>query len=596
MAIQNTDKFLVSRSGINYQTEAQNLMAIQDTDLLLVQRGNDIYKASGTDLKSYAALSLLFVSYPNNGEIIKSNSFTATACFNDSSIVSAQVSSTWQVTTSTDINFLNPIINDTSTTYLDYYPLTDLTSGSSYLIRVRYNFANSSSTGFSPYVAFTISSTSYKNIPPSSLVSVNNNGTAVLVNPNISFISLRVTSDAWWYGVDVGGNVYGCRPPTSGLADIPYSYPGGGFSLVASSSQIGEKVKDVIWWNKSLPIEGSAIGSVQLIYVNENGILKGFNQTIAAGWSSIPLKGVSMHPSGESAICYGLDGGVYAIGFPGSLGYSYLGRNYIGAPVSYVITSNVSRPTGFTAVTYRVTVPSGETVKQVVQAGIQNTSAQASPEALPSYWLMESGKLYYAQPPSTNYFTGISSQDSTFVGWITGASETNPQRIAPTLTFKNIRSVGGYSYPDGVAPFYNTGFVFYSGAIFIETSGNLYYKELTYVYGFGAGTGYFQNNFLTSAVSGSFVDFVGNYGFPSGVPAGGGVYPYLRLKSDGTVTYGSPSLTNTHSNVTNYGGTSLKSIPMGYMGDITLMQLSSYTNTSVHYYGYYFTPTKPLLG
>ena len=54
MAIQNTDKFLVSRSDINYQTEAQNLMAIQDTDLLMVQRGSDLYKISGSDLKSYA--------------------------------------------------------------------------------------------------------------------------------------------------------------------------------------------------------------------------------------------------------------------------------------------------------------------------------------------------------------------------------------------------------------------------------------------------------------------------------------------------------------------------------------------------------------
>lgn len=591
MTIQNTDIFLVGRENINYKTEAQNLMAIQDTDLLMVERGSVLYKTTGSDLKSYATINSLFISYPNNGETINSNSFTANSCFNDSSIGSTHISSTWQVTTSADTTFSSPIINDTSTTYLDYYPLSDLTSGSSYLIRVRYNFSDESNTGFSSYVAFSISSSAYKTLPPSTLVSVPGSGVSVVVSPGMSFISLRVSTDAWWYGVDVDGNVYGCRPPVYGIADTPYSYPGGGFSLIAAASQIGEKVKDVIWWNKVLPIEGSNISAVQLIYVNENGILKGFNLSIAAGWSSIALKGVSMHSCGETAICYGLNGGVYAIGFPGAVGYARLGRNYIGGQASYVITSNVSTPSGFNVVSFPVTVPAGETVKQVVQAGIQSTGAQASPEALPAYWLMESGALYYAQPPSNDYFINISSQDSSFVSWITGASETNPRRIAPSLTFKTIRSVSGYSYPQGI--FASSGFAFYSGAVFIGTNGNLYYKELSYVFGYGSGAGYFQNDFLTTAVSGSFIDFIGNYGVHSG-SSGGGVYPYLRLKSDGTLTYNNGlSLTSAYSDVTNYGGTSLKCIPMGYMGDVTMMGgLGSYP---WKYNGYYFTPTKPPL-
>lgn len=63
MPIQNTDKFLVSRNNINYQTEAQDIMAIQDADLLLVERDEQIYKVEGTELKDYASLPY--------GEILK---------------------------------------------------------------------------------------------------------------------------------------------------------------------------------------------------------------------------------------------------------------------------------------------------------------------------------------------------------------------------------------------------------------------------------------------------------------------------------------------------------------------------------------------
>lgn len=57
MTIQNTDTFLVSRGGLNYKTEAQDLMAIQDTDLLLVQRGGTNYKVTGEEVKQYAQSS-----------------------------------------------------------------------------------------------------------------------------------------------------------------------------------------------------------------------------------------------------------------------------------------------------------------------------------------------------------------------------------------------------------------------------------------------------------------------------------------------------------------------------------------------------------
>ena len=54
MAIQDSDAFLVARSGTNYQTPATDIMAIEDTDLLVVNRGGTNYKVTGQELKVYA--------------------------------------------------------------------------------------------------------------------------------------------------------------------------------------------------------------------------------------------------------------------------------------------------------------------------------------------------------------------------------------------------------------------------------------------------------------------------------------------------------------------------------------------------------------
>ena len=59
MTVNNTDTFLVERSGTSYKVEAQNLMAdLQDTDLMLVERSGTSYKATGADIKGSLGGSL----------------------------------------------------------------------------------------------------------------------------------------------------------------------------------------------------------------------------------------------------------------------------------------------------------------------------------------------------------------------------------------------------------------------------------------------------------------------------------------------------------------------------------------------------------
>ena len=53
MTVENTDLFLVSRSGTNYSIESQNLMArLEDNDLMLVSRDGINYKVTGLDVKN----------------------------------------------------------------------------------------------------------------------------------------------------------------------------------------------------------------------------------------------------------------------------------------------------------------------------------------------------------------------------------------------------------------------------------------------------------------------------------------------------------------------------------------------------------------
>ena len=52
MTVNDTDKFLVNRSGSSYHLEAQNLMAeLLDDDLMLVNRDGKSYKATGAEIK-----------------------------------------------------------------------------------------------------------------------------------------------------------------------------------------------------------------------------------------------------------------------------------------------------------------------------------------------------------------------------------------------------------------------------------------------------------------------------------------------------------------------------------------------------------------
>lgn len=75
MAIQDSDAFLVARSGTNYQTPAFNLMAIEDTDLLVVNRGGTNYKVTGLEVKeelsgitldAFKSVPLTFTPQVNN--------------------------------------------------------------------------------------------------------------------------------------------------------------------------------------------------------------------------------------------------------------------------------------------------------------------------------------------------------------------------------------------------------------------------------------------------------------------------------------------------------------------------------------------------
>ena len=53
MTVNDTDKFLVNRSGSSYHLEAQNLMAeLQDDDLMLVNRNSKSYKVTGAEIKN----------------------------------------------------------------------------------------------------------------------------------------------------------------------------------------------------------------------------------------------------------------------------------------------------------------------------------------------------------------------------------------------------------------------------------------------------------------------------------------------------------------------------------------------------------------
>ena len=72
MTVNDTDTFLVNRSGSSYSLEAQNLMAeLQDDDLMLVNRAGKSYKATGAEIKESlkppATIDKPYIVSPSNG-------------------------------------------------------------------------------------------------------------------------------------------------------------------------------------------------------------------------------------------------------------------------------------------------------------------------------------------------------------------------------------------------------------------------------------------------------------------------------------------------------------------------------------------------
>lgn len=75
--LQDTDKFLVSRSGSSFQVDASDLMAeLQDTDLMLVNRAGKSYKATGLDIKDSLGPSEAAPIIPNILLITDGSSFS----------------------------------------------------------------------------------------------------------------------------------------------------------------------------------------------------------------------------------------------------------------------------------------------------------------------------------------------------------------------------------------------------------------------------------------------------------------------------------------------------------------------------------------
>lgn len=172
MAIQDTDYLLVNRNSTNYRQAASNIMAIQDTDLLLVSRGGTNYKVTGAEVKDYAS-SGVFILYPEKNASIPGVNFTATSSPWHSDTGVTHLSSTWELTLSSDPTFSNPVkqVID-STSDLTSWFVSGLIPGQGYLIRVTYNLSNSTQT-VSNTVNFSIASNASPFIsgPPTSVIS-----------------------------------------------------------------------------------------------------------------------------------------------------------------------------------------------------------------------------------------------------------------------------------------------------------------------------------------------------------------------------------------------------------------------------------------
>ena len=146
--IQDTDKFLVNRSGNSYQIEAQNIMAdLQDTDLMLVNRGGTSYKAVGADIKESLKPPVIIaaptVIAPPDGQGITPGSTGVDrqpkfVCSEPNIQRAAWESTDWQISDTS--NFSNIIVSASGLdNRTEWDPDYVLEGGTTYYVRVRHN-------------------------------------------------------------------------------------------------------------------------------------------------------------------------------------------------------------------------------------------------------------------------------------------------------------------------------------------------------------------------------------------------------------------------------------------------------------------------
>ena len=145
MTVNNTDTFLVERSGTSYKLQAQNLMAdLQDTDLMLVERSGTSYKATGLDIKNSLGSDQPTLKATASGAISNGD----TCVLNSNGTVSA-ISSTVLTESATDIGADLSTYNDKEPAPVVYDPATGriiAVRDDSQQIRVRVGRFNSGST------------------------------------------------------------------------------------------------------------------------------------------------------------------------------------------------------------------------------------------------------------------------------------------------------------------------------------------------------------------------------------------------------------------------------------------------------------------
>ena len=134
MTVNNTDTFLVERSGTSYKLQAQNLMAdLQDNDLMLVERSGTSYKATGLDIKNSLGSDEPTFKATASGSIGNGN----TVCLNSNGTVSVVSSNTVSHSAGSEINCEN---QSSGTAYEDNFDSCMINSTT---ICVVYNFGGS---------------------------------------------------------------------------------------------------------------------------------------------------------------------------------------------------------------------------------------------------------------------------------------------------------------------------------------------------------------------------------------------------------------------------------------------------------------------